>query len=122
MLGAADLEPFPRLPLLAGFLHLRAAQLLIQLSLPNTAVILKCEQDIERGQFAQLLVVVPLLRFQHHLVRLAPARHDVDVQRLEKGYHLSDAARARGTSLLLMCIVSVCDRAIKVEGAPLRAA
>ncbi len=57
----AHLERLSCFPLLARFLDLSSAHLLLELSLAYTAVIFKCQKDIKVGQLLELLVISILI-------------------------------------------------------------
>ena len=79
----AHLERLSGLPLLARFLDLGSAHLLLELSLANTAVILKREQDIKIGKLLQLVVVPVLVRLDDLRMRGSPASRHIDFEFLE---------------------------------------
>ena len=56
-------EGFSCLALSASLLDLAPPHLLLELTLPNAAVVLKSKQNVESRQLLQLIVIFPFVRF-----------------------------------------------------------
>ena len=72
-------EGFSCLALSASLLDLAPPHLLLELTLPNAAVVLKSKQNVESRQLLQLIVIFPFVRFHHLMVSRSPPSEHIDV-------------------------------------------
>ena len=100
-LEASHSERFPGLPLLTSLFNLTPSHLLLELTFTHTAVIFKRQQDVQRGKLLELVILLPFVRVDHHVMCLPPLREHVHVETLKQCDNLRDTTRASSTAFLL---------------------